>query len=299
MVGSAVVRLLQKEGYENILVADRTSLDLINQQQVMDFFETHTPDYVILAAAKVGGIASNMASPATFLYNNLMIETNVFHAAYLYKVKKLINLGSSCIYPKGIDSLITEDLMMTGPLEETNEGYALSKIAAIMLSKSYKKQYDFNSINLLPCNLYGINDSFDLKHSHVLSALVRRFTDAQIENAKSITLWGTGIAKREFMHVDDVAKAILYFGKTLQTTEPINIGWGKDISIKELAHTIAEKVGFKGEIKWDSSKPNGMLRKCMNVSKMKQAAFEPTITLDQGIDQMIQLYKDTLTEKAL
>lgn len=290
MVGSSVKRLLESSGYTNILTSSSKELDLRDQGAVKSFFELHKPDYVLLAAAKVGGINANISFPASFLYDNLMIECNVIHQSYLSGVKKIIFLGSSCIYPRECPQPMKEEYLLTGKLEPTNEGYALAKIAGIKLTETYKQQYGFDSINLMPCNLYGPNDSFDLQHSHVLSAMVKKFTDARDSGAASITLWGTGIARREFMHVDDVARAVLFMTENCHSSEFVNIGWGEDISIKELAEMIASKVGFDGTIEWDSTKPDGMLKKCMDVTKMKSMGFKPTIKLSEGVDQMIQIY---------
>jgi GDP-L-fucose synthase len=220
-----------------------------------------------------------------------MIQNNIIHASWIHGVKRLVFLGSSCIYPKECPQPMREEYLLTGPLEPTNEGYAIAKIAGLKLARFYKKQYGFDAISLMPCNLYGPNDSFDLQHSHVLSALVKRFVDAVNEKSDGITLWGTGIARREFMHVDDIANAIEFFLNIDFDFEFINIGWGEDISIKELATLIAQKTGFKGSINWDSSKPDGMLRKCMDVGRMKSLGFTPAIKLQTGIDQMIEIYK--------
>jgi GDP-L-fucose synthase len=223
-----------------------------------------------------------------------MIQNNVIDAAYRYGTEKLVFLGSSCIYPRECPQPMKEEYLLTGKLEPTNEGYAIAKIAGIKLLEGYKKQYGFNSISLMPCNLYGPNDSFDLEHSHVLSALVKRFVDATEQGVSEITLWGTGIARREFMHVDDTARAILFMLEHYNDTQFINIGVGYDVSIKELAEMIAAKTGYKGMIQWDTSKPDGMLRKCMDVSRMKALGFEPLITLEQGVEQMIEIYKNLI-----
>jgi GDP-L-fucose synthase len=291
MVGSATLRLFKKEGYSNILTRSRKELDLVNQEEVNYFFQKEQPKIVILCAAKVGGIQANINNPAIFLYDNLMIQNNVIDAAYRNEVEKLVFLGSSCIYPKDCPQPMKEKYLLTGKLEPTNEGYAIAKIAGIKLLEAYKTQYGFNSISLMPCNLYGPNDSFDLQHSHVLSALVKRFVDAAEADTSEIVLWGTGIARREFMHVDDVARAILFMLENYNDSQFTNIGVGYDVSIKELAEMIASKTGYKGNINWDASKPNGMLRKCMDVSRMKVLGFEPHITLEQGVEQMIDIYK--------
>jgi GDP-L-fucose synthase len=292
MVGSATMRLLQQNGFTNLVYKSSKELNLTNQAAVHAFFETEKPEVVILAAAKVGGIQANIDNPATFLIDNLQIQNNICEAALKNNAEKLVFLGSSCIYPKECPQPMKEEYLLTGKLEPTNEGYAIAKIAGIKLLEGYYKQYGFNSISLMPCNLYGPNDSFDLKHSHVLSALVKRFTDATDNNDADITLWGTGIARREFMHVDDVARAVLFMMENYNSPEFINIGCGTDVSIKELAETIAQKTGFKGLIKWDSTKPDGMLKKCMDVSRMKALGFEPSISLEQGIEQMISIYKN-------
>jgi GDP-L-fucose synthase len=290
MVGSSIKRLLENQGYKNIITASKGELDLRGQVAVKDFLSKTKPEYVILAAAKVGGINANIENPAIFLYDNLCIQNNVIHYSYETGVKKLIFLGSSCIYPKECPQPMKEEYLLTGKLEPTNEGYALAKIAGLKMCEGYFKQYNFKSISLMPCNLYGPNDSFDLQHSHVLSALVKRFTDAKDQNLPEITLWGTGIAKREFMHVNDLAEATLFMIENYDSIDFINIGWGEDISIKDLAELIASKVGYKGQLIWDSTKPNGMLRKCMDVSQMKALGYSPKISLEQGLDEMIAIY---------
>jgi GDP-L-fucose synthase len=298
MVGSATMRLMQQEGYTNLVYRSSKELNLTSQPAVHAFFEAEKPEVVILAAAKVGGIQANIDNPATFLIDNLQIQNNICEAALKNGVEKLVFLGSSCIYPKECPQPMKEEYLLTGKLEPTNEGYALAKIAGLKLLEGMHKQYGFNSISLMPCNLYGPNDSFDLKHSHVLSALVKRFTDAADNNDADITLWGTGIARREFLHVDDVARAIVFMMENYEDPAFINIGCGTDVSIKELAEMIAQKTGFKGEILWDSTKPNGMLKKCMDVSRMKALGFEPAISLEQGVDQMIEIYKKLKTNIA-
>ena len=291
MVGSAVTRLLRKEGFNNLVLAFSKELDLKNQQNVNNFFNKERPDYVILAAAKVGGIRANIKYPGDVIYDNLASQNNVINSSKVYSVKKFIFLASSCIYPKDCPQPMKEEYLLSGPLEPTNKGYALAKIAGITMLSSYRKQHGLNSISIIPPNLYGPNDSFDLEHCHVLSALVKRFSDAVSNNDKEILLWGTGIARREFMHVDDLAKAVLYLLENKIEQELINIGWGIDISVKELAEIIARKTGFNGEIQWDSSNPNGMLKKCMNIDKMNKLNIIPNIKLNDGIDEMIKIYK--------
>jgi len=291
MVGSAVLRFLEKEGYKNLIVRSRQELDLTDSIAVKKFFDDEKPEYVVLAAAKVGGINANMKHPAEFLYENLSIQNNIIHQAYLHKVKKLCFLGSSCIYPRECPQPIREDYLLTGPLEPTNEGYAIAKIAGYKLCYYYSKQYGMNTISLMPCNLYGKNDDFNLESCHVFSALTRRFTDAADESKKEVTVWGTGTPRREFLNVDDLAAAVLFLMETHDSPEFINVGSGIDISIKELAEKIAAEAGFKGEIVWDSSKPDGMLKKCMDINKIKSLGWKPEIDLDKGIKQMVFEYR--------
>ena len=291
MVGSATLRILQEQGYINLLTATRNELNLTDQVAVNLFFENYNPEVVILCAAKVGGIQANIDNPAIFLLENLQIQNNVMTASLQNDVKQFVFLGSSCIYPKECPQPIEEGHLLTGALEPTNEGYALAKIAGIKLLEGFKKQYGFSSITLIPCNLYGSNDSFDLAKSHVLSALVKRFVDAHTLQSPTITLWGTGIAQREFMHVDDMARAILFMLEKNSDHSIINIGSGVDISIHDLAEKIANLTGYKGKILWDHSKPDGMLKKCMNVNKMESLGFKPAMTLNAGIKNMISIYK--------
>ncbi len=291
MVGSAIYRLLSKEGYYNVLVRSKHELDLLDQNQVESFFLNNRPDYVFICAAKVGGIQANISHPATFLLDNLIIQNNIIKSSLKYGVEKLLFLGSSCVYPKECEQPMKEEYLMSGKLEPTNEGYAIAKIAGLKLIEGFRREFGFNGISIMPCNLYGPNDSFDLTHSHVLSALVKRFVDANDENLGEITLWGTGVARREFMHVDDLARASLFMMLNYNEDEFINVGCGKDISIRELALLISELVGFKGIINWDITKPDGMLKKCMDVTKMKNLGFAPVISLENGVRQMIELYK--------
>jgi GDP-L-fucose synthase len=291
MVGSATLRLLKQQGFTKLTTATSTELDLTSQSAVDDFFIRERPKAVILCAAKVGGIQANIENPASFLLDNLQIQNNVMSASLEHGVKHFVFLGSSCIYPKESPQPMKEEYLLTGKLEPTNEGYAIAKIAGIKLLEGMHKQYGFNSISLMPCNLYGPNDSFDLQHSHVLSALVKRFEDARAAGAATVTLWGTGVARREFMHVDDMARAILFMMEHYEECGFINIGVGEDISIRELAEAVAAMTSFGGKILWDNSKPDGMLRKCMDVSRMKAMGFMPQITLDAGIKQMIEIYR--------
>lgn len=290
MVGSAITRLLTQAGYSNLITQTHSELDLLDQKAVQDFFLSQKPQVVIMAAAKVGGIQANIASPADFLYENLVIQNNLIHSSYQNSAQKVLFLGSSCIYPRDCPQPMSEAYLLTGPLEPTNEGYALAKIAGLKLCDYYHRQYGLDTAALMPCNLYGPNDSFDLQKSHVLSALIKRFSDAVDSKLPEITLWGTGTAKREFMYVDDLARAVLFFMNRPEFSGFINIGTGTDLTIKELAEKIAAKVGYTGQINWDTSKPDGMPRKCLDVSKMKSAGFEPTVSIDEGIGIMIKEY---------
>ena len=290
MVGSAIVRKLKLDGYLNILVKSSKELDLRNQHRVDDFFQSEKPDYVFLAAARVGGILANNTYKASFMYDNLSIQNNVIHAAYKSFVKKLLFLGSSCIYPKFADQPIREELLLTSELEPTNEPYAIAKIAGLKMCQFYSQQYGVNFISLMPSNLYGPNDSFDLLNSHVLPALLRKFHVAKINNDPSVTVWGSGTPKREFLHVDDLAKACIHFMLSYNEKSPVNVGTGKDISIHDLAIEIKKIVGFEGEIVWDKNKPDGTPRKLLDVTKAKQFGWESSITLLDGIRMTYDWY---------
>ncbi|MBK6951234.1 MAG: GDP-L-fucose synthase [Crocinitomicaceae bacterium] len=283
MVGSAIVRLLKKEGYTNLLLANSKELDLRNQQAVNSFFEKQKPEFVFLAAAKVGGIMANNVYRADFLYDNLMIASNIIHASYINKVTKLLFLGSSCIYPKLAPQPLKEEYLLSGELEPTNEPYAIAKIAGIKLCEAYRDQYDCNFISAMPTNLYGPNDNYDLHNSHVLPALIKKFYLAKKNNLPHVEIWGTGEALREFLYVDDLAEACLHLMLNYNEKLFINVGSGKDISIKELALTVKKVVGFEGELKFDTSKPNGTPRKLMDVSRLAQAGWTFTTELEQGI----------------
>ena len=295
MVGSAAVRALEARGYGNLLWRTIDDLDLCDGASVADLFKAHRPDAVVLAAARVGGIQANMDHPAQFLYENLMMQNNVIHQAYLNGVQKLCFLGSSCIYPRLCPQPMKEEYLLTGPLEPTNEGYAVAKIAGLKMIEYYRRQYGFNGISVMPCNLYGTNDHFDPRHAHVLSSLVKRFVDAVDDGQPVVTVWGTGTARREFMHVDDVAAGILFLMEHYESGKFINVGWGEDMTIKELARLIAHETGFDGTIEWDTSKPDGMPRKCLDVSRMNEIGFSPKITLEQGIEQTIREYRQIKT----
>lgn len=298
LVGSAFVRFLTKQGYRNLVTATHSKLDLKDLEQTRRFFEKHKPKHVILAAAKVGGIKANQTYPADFLYDNLAIQNNVFHCALNYGVEKLLFLGSSCIYPKECPQPMKEEHLLTGPLEPTNEGYALAKISGLKLAEYLYRQYGFRSVCVMPCNIYGPNDSFDPQHAHVLSSLVKKFIDAVNDGEKKVTLWGTGIARREFIHVDDMVRMAIEIMNKKETPDIINIGSGFDMSIKELAELIAEKTRYKGVLAWDSSMPDGMLKKCLDVSKIKALSLKPEISLEKGIDGVIKEYKKLIKNRS-
>ena len=292
MVGSSIIRLLQKKGYTNIVTRTSKELDLRNQQAVNDFFAAEKPDYVVLAAAKVGGIVSNNTYRAEFIYDNLMMEANIIHAAYVNKVTKLLFLGSSCIYPKLAPQPLKEEYLLQGYLEHTNQPYAIAKIAGIELCDSYRFQYGCNFISAMPTNLYGPNDNYDLEKSHVLPALLRKFITAKRNGATSVELWGTGAPKREFLHVDDLAAACYFLLENYNEKVLVNIGCGEDVSILELAQLVKKTVAFKGEIVFDTSKPDGTPRKLMDISKIKSFGWQPSISLEDGIASVYQEIKD-------
>ena len=291
MVGSAIVRRLKKEGFSNILTRSMKELNLKNQQVVADFFKEEKPDYVFLAAAKVGGIVANNTYRGEFLYDNLMIQNNVIHQSYVNGVKKLLFLGSSCIYPKLAPQPLREDALLTGLLEPTNEPYAIAKIAGIKMCDAYRDQYGCDFISVMPTNLYGPNDNYDLKNSHVLPALVRKFHEAKLESSPSVEIWGTGSPLREFMHVDDLARACFYLMQNYSEPGLVNIGVGNDISIKDLALLVKKIVGYEGELMFDKSKPDGTPRKLMDVSKLEGQGFKYEIELEDGIKSVYEQYK--------
>lgn len=292
MVGSAIVRELHQHDFTQVLTASRAEVDLRNPDEVRTFFEEEKPEYVILAAARVGGIQANRQYPGEFIYDNLAIQTTVIHQAHLSEVEKLLFLGSSCVYPRECSQPMKEEYLLTGPLEPTNEAYSLAKIAGLRMAQYYHQQYGMSCVCPMPCNLYGPNDSFDPLHSHVLSALVRKFCDAADENVDEVTLWGTGTARREFLHVDDLARAVLFLMEKWHSPEIINVGAGADISIAQLAKIVATKAGFAGSILWDASMPDGMPRKCLDVSKIAALGFQPQISLEAGISQVIENYRN-------
>ncbi len=290
MVGSAILRQLQKDGYQNIIVKTRHELDLLDSKAVADFFANEKPEYVFLSAAKVGGIEANRTKMADFTYENLQIQNNIIHNSYLSGVKRLVFLGSSCIYPKFAPQPIKEEYLLTGALEETNYGYAIAKIAGVKLCEAYRDQYGCDFVPLMPTNLYGINDNFDLKNSHVLPALLRKFHEAKTANLPYAEVWGSGTAMREFLYVDDLAKACIFVMDNKSITSLTNIGTGEDISIKDLALLIKEIVGFKGEIKFDTTKPDGTPRKVLDTSKINSFGFFAKTSLEDGIKMVYDWY---------
>ena len=296
MVGSAILRQLKSEGYTNFILKTSSELDLRNQQAVADFFTKERPDYVFLAAAKVGGIIANNTYKGDFIYENLMIQNNVIHQSYLNSVKKLMFLGSSCIYPKMAPQPLKEEYMLTGELEPTNEPYAIAKIAGIKMCDAYRDQFGCNFISVMPTNLYGPNDNYDLKNSHVLPAMLRKFITAKRNNDPSVTIWGTGSPKREFLHANDLAEACLFLMKNYNDSGLVNIGIGEDISILDLAGLVKKIVGFKGEILTDPTKPDGTPRKLMDVSKLNSFGWKAKTTLEEGIQKVYEEIKDTIWE---
>ena len=293
MVGSAIVRALKSDGYSNIITRSSKELDLRNQNQVDQFFKTEKPDFVFLAAAKVGGILANNIYRAEFLYDNLMIQTNIIHASHVNKVSKLLFLGSSSIYPKLAEQPLTEEALLTGELEPTNEPYAIAKISGIKMCEAYRDQYGDNFISAMPTNLYGPNDNYDLKTSHVLPALLRKFHEAKVNGDSEVNCWGSGSPMREFLHVNDLASACMHLMKTYNEKEFVNVGTGTDVTIKELAETIASTVGFQGELVWDVSKPDGTPRKLMNVSRIEASGWKYKIELKEGINQVYKEFKES------
>ena len=286
MVGSALVRKFQKEGFTNIVGKTIEELDLTNQAVVAAYFDEIKPDYVILAAAKVGGIHANNTFRAEFIYQNLLIECNIIHQCYVHGVKKLMFLGSSCIYPKMAPQPLKEEYLLTGLLEDTNEPYAIAKIAGIKMCEAYRAQYGCNFVSVMPTNMYGPNDNYDLKNSHVLPALIRKFHEAKEANQPFVEVWGTGSPKREFLYVDDCADAIYFLMENYNEKEFVNIGWGDDITIKDLSYLIKKIVGYTGEIQFNSSVPDGTPRKLMDTSKLNNLGFKPKVSLEEGIERV-------------
>jgi len=293
LVGSAICRRLKQSGIEP-LVADRSTLDLTDQSAVDSWFSSNQVDHVYLAAARVGGIHANDTYPAEVLRDNLAIQTNVIHSAWKHGVKKLLFLGSSCIYPKHAPQPMPEDSLLTGPLEPTNEWYAVAKIAGIKMCQAYRKQYGFNAISVMPTNLYGPGDNFDLENSHVLPALIRKFHEAKQQGSKTVTVWGSGKPRREFLYVDDLADACNFLMDTYDSPEIINVGWGKDISIAKLAEIVREAAGYSGGIEFDTGKPDGTPRKLLDTSRLLELGWAPSMHLDEGIASTYQWYCDSL-----
>ncbi|MEE2599248.1 MAG: GDP-L-fucose synthase [SAR324 cluster bacterium] len=290
LVGSAIIRALQQKGFENLITRSHSELELKDSAAVREFFVDTKPEYVFLAAAKVGGINANNKYPADFIHENLLLQTNVIHESWRHKVVKLIFLGSSCIYPKLCPQPIKEEYLLTGELESTNEAYAIAKIAGIKTCQSYNKQFGTNYLSVMPTNLYGINDNFHPENSHVLPSLIRKFHKAKLSNADSVTIWGDGTPRREFLHTDDLAAAVLFLMENYNDSEIVNVGFGQDQTIMELAETIQEVVGFKGYLNFDSSYPNGTPQKILDISKIKLLGWKPNIPLKEGLKQVYQWY---------
>jgi GDP-L-fucose synthase len=290
LVGSAIVNKLEVEGYENIIVKTHQELDLTRQAEVEDFFQAERPEYLILTAAKVGGIQANIAYPGEFIYENIAIQTNCLHTSYLYGVKKLIFLGSACSYPRESPQPMKEEYLLSGPLEPTNESYAIAKIAGIKMCEAYNRQYDTNFVCALPTNAYGPNDNFDPNDSHVIPALIRKFHEAKIKRDTPVIIWGTGNPRREFIYVDDLADACIFLMNNYNGTEIINIGVGEDTSIKELTYIVKDVVGYRGEVVFDTSKPDGMPRKMLDVSKLHNLGWQAKTTLTKGIAETYKWY---------
>ena len=297
LVGSALIRILNKKGYNNLVFRTSKELDLTQETLVTSFFQHEKPEYVFLAAAKVGGIHANNTYPADFIFQNLKIQNNIIDASYRNNVKKLLFLGSSCIYPKECPQPIKEEYLLTGPLESTNDAYSLAKIAGIKMCQAYNKQYGTNYISVMPTNLYGPNDNYDLQNSHVLPALIRKFYEAKKDNKPYVEIWGTGTPRREFLYVDDLADACLYLMNTYDQSEIVNIGTGKDLTIKDLALLISKIVDFKGELKFNLSKPDGTMRKLLDISKLHSLEWKANISLEDGITLACQDFEKTFFKK--
>jgi len=296
LVGSAIMRQLEKGGFTNVITRTRAELDLLSQTAVALFFEIEKPEYVFLAAAKVGGILGNKKYPADFIYQNLTIQNNIIESAHQHKITKLLFLGSSCIYPKLAPQPIKEEYLLTGPLEPSNDAYAIAKIAGIKMCQSYHAQHGSNFISVMPTNLYGENDNFDLENSHVLPALIRKFHEAKESNSPTVGAWGTGAPMREFIHVDDVASACIHLMETYNDPEIVNIGTGEDVTIKELAEIVKDVTGYQGEIVWDTTKPDGTPRKLLDVSKLHKLGFKHTVRLRDGVAETYTWYKENVVD---
>jgi GDP-L-fucose synthase len=298
MVGSAIWRELEARGFRNLIGKRRSELDLVDQASVRNFFESERPDYVFLAAAKVGGIHANQSEPASFIYENLQIQNNIIHWAWKCGVKKLLNLGSSCVYPKLAPQPLKEEYLLSGPLETTNQWYAVAKIAGLKLCEAYRRQHGVDFISAMPTNLYGTNDNFDLQNSHVLPAMIRKFHEAKVRGQNEVVLWGTGSPRREFLHADDLAKACLFLMDHYSDDMLINVGTGVDLTVAELADLISKIVGYEGNIVWDRSKPDGTPRKLMDVSRITALGWKPTIDLPTGIKMAYDAFLKTDIAKA-
>lgn len=299
LVGAAVMRSLERQGYKNLVVRTHHELDLTEQSAVREFFAREKPAAVIMAAARVGGIHANSTRPADFIRDNLLIQDNVIDAAHRSGVSKFVFLGSSCIYPKMSPQPIKEDYLLTGALEPTNEWYAVAKIAGLKMCQAYRHQYGFNAISLMPTNLYGPGDNFDLQNSHVLPALIRRFHEATLRGDATMSIWGTGTPRREFLHVDDLADAVVYLMNTYDAEPIVNIGWGEDVTIKELAEMVAVTAGFKGRLVFDSSKPDGTPRKLLDTTRLTSLGWKPQVTLRVGIERTYAWFKEHVAEARL
>lgn len=299
LVGSAIVRSLERKGYSNVIGRTHKELDLTNQQAVRDFFEAEKPEVVVLAAAKVGGINANNTTPAEFAYENMQIQCNVIKCAHDYKVKKLLFLGSTCIYPRMAPQPITEDALLTGPLEQTNEAYAIAKISGMQMCKYFKRQYGDDFISCMPTNLYGPHDNYDLSGSHVMPAMIRKFHDAKINNAPTVELWGTGSPLREFLYVDDMADACVFLLENYDGEQHVNIGTGVEVTIKELAELVKKTVGYTGEIVWNSEMPDGTPRKLCDVTKLHNLGFKHKVDLEEGVKLAYEWFKENVENARL
>jgi GDP-L-fucose synthase len=299
LVGSAVVRALNSQGHRNLIVRTHEELDLTEQRNVREFFAAEKPDAVIMAAARVGGIHANNTRPATFIRDNLLVQDNVIDAAHRSGVGKFVFLGSSCIYPKMAPQPIKEDYLLTGPLEPTNEWYAVAKIAGLKMCQAYRREFGFKAISLMPTNLYGPGDNFDLQNSHVLPALIRRFHDAKLRNDPSVTVWGSGTPRREFLHVDDMADAVVFLLKHYDEEPIVNVGWGKDVTIRELAEMVVSAVGYQGRLEFDKSKPDGTPRKLLDTERLTKLGWQPKISLKDGIAQTYRWFTEHVTDARL
>jgi GDP-L-fucose synthase len=292
LVGGALVRAMRERGYSNLILRTHQALDLTDQLAVRQFFQAERPQAVIMAAARVGGIQANTSRPAEFIRDNLLIQDNVIDSAHRFGVEKFVFLGSSCIYPKLAPQPMKEEYLLSGPLEPTNEWYAIAKIAGIKMCQAYRREYGFNAISLMPTNLYGPGDNFDLQNSHVLPALIRRFHDAKVRGDQSVTVWGSGTPRREFLHVDDLADAILYLLQTYDAEPMVNVGWGEDVSIRDLADLVMSAIGYRAELEFDSTKPDGSPRKLLDVSRLNELGWRPKIALSQGIQSTYAWFRE-------